>query len=64
MTLLADTAVEPPGPDFENLFFAGPKPDLQFSFGAASHVGRVRTQNEDHFAILRMRRNVDVMREV
>jgi len=35
--------------------------DLAFEFGAASHVGMCRAENQDHYAIVRRRRTQDLL---
>src|SRR5688572_27966329 len=47
---------------FGSKFFARPSPDVQIEFGAATHQGRVRTNNEDHYAVIRSRRTNEVLR--
>jgi protein phosphatase len=57
-----DTAVYPVMPEFADAFFA-PRPSaVPFAFGAASHVGNVRSQNEDRFAVFRLRRALELIR--
>ena len=57
-----DTITCAPVDQFAELLFARPRETFPISFGAASHVGRVRTRNEDHFAVVRLRRAVEIMR--
>jgi serine/threonine protein phosphatase PrpC len=57
-----DTITCAPVDQFADLLFARPRETFPISFGAASHVGRVRTRNEDHFAVVRLRRAVEIMR--
>lgn len=41
------------GRDFAAEFFVAPHAPINVEFGAASHVGLVRTGNEDHFGVFR-----------
>ncbi len=54
-----DTLVETPVEQFADTFFAPAEPALAVTFGAASHVGHRRSQNEDHFAVFRNRRSTE-----
>jgi protein phosphatase len=56
-----DTAVFPVAEEFADSFFAPARANIPISFGAASHVGKVRPRNEDHFAIFRRKRSNDVL---
>jgi protein phosphatase len=56
-----DTLVLAPPEQFADTFFASPNADLPIEFGAASHVGLVRSRNEDHFAVVRFRRDFEIM---
>lgn len=47
--------------DFADTFFSPSLEPFLVTFGAASDVGNVRERNEDQFAILRMRRELEVM---
>ncbi|QEG35937.1 PP2C family protein-serine/threonine phosphatase [Bythopirellula goksoeyrii] len=47
--------------EFAHRFFAPKEPALQYSFGAASHVGEVRPNNEDHFAVIQRRRSSELV---
>jgi len=49
------------GDDFAKRFFAPPSPSMQIEFGAASDVGKVRQNNEDHYAVVRRRRMNEVL---
>ena len=51
-----DTADYSPTQHFSEWFFAPVEASLPIEFGAASHVGNVRTRNEDHYAVFRLRR--------
>lgn len=51
-----DTADYSPTQRFAEWFFAHDEASLPIEFGAASHVGIVRTRNEDHYAVFRLRR--------
>jgi protein phosphatase len=42
-------------------FFAPAQPRVEIEFGAVSHPGRVRPNNEDHFLIQRHRRTLDML---
>jgi len=42
-------------------FFGPSAPAVRAEFGAISHPGKVRTSNEDHFAVVRRRRSRDVV---
>ncbi len=46
---------------FAERFFAPDKQRLQFAFGAATHVGKVRRRNEDHHAVVRNTRSREVL---
>jgi serine/threonine protein phosphatase PrpC len=49
-------------PVFADYFFAPAQNMLPIMIGAATHVGKVREQNEDNFGIFRFRRTVDLIR--
>jgi len=51
-----DTAEFEVAPEFSDKFFDASEHRLSFEFGAATHQGRVRPNNEDHYAIVRRRR--------
>ena len=57
----ADTALLSERQEFGDTFFAAPQSPLAATFGGASHVGRVRKQNEDHFAVIRRRRCIELL---
>jgi protein phosphatase len=42
--------------EFSDKFFDASEHRLDFEFGAATHQGRVRPNNEDHYAVVRRRR--------
>jgi protein phosphatase len=42
-------------------FFGPTQPPVRVEFGAVSHPGKVRPNNEDHFLVQRHRRTLDVM---
>src|SRR4051812_23785163 len=42
-------------------FFLPPPPPVRVEFGAMTHRGKVRLNNEDHFLILRLRRSLSVL---
>jgi serine/threonine protein phosphatase PrpC len=56
-----DTVSCAPVEQFAGTFFARPQETLPITFGAASHAGRVRSRNEDHFAVVRFRRAAEIM---
>jgi serine/threonine protein phosphatase PrpC len=58
---LSDTALEQPQLSFEDTFFAEDDVELALTFGAGSHVGLVRSRNEDQFAILRFLRLTEII---
>jgi serine/threonine protein phosphatase PrpC len=47
--------------DFVSRFFLPSLPPVRVEFGAMSHRGLVRPNNEDHFLILRLRRSLSVL---
>ena len=47
--------------EFGRDFFADDTPGLNVKVAAASHVGKVRRRNEDHYAVLRRRRGCEMM---
>ncbi len=47
--------------DFAEAFFAADTPGWVIEFGAATDIGRRRTRNEDHFAVFRLRRGVELL---
>jgi serine/threonine protein phosphatase PrpC len=57
-----ETADHLPEPAFAETFFAPTQSMLPVTIGATTHVGKVRDQNEDNFAIFRFRRTVDLVR--
>jgi serine/threonine protein phosphatase PrpC len=56
-----DTAVFVAGGQFTADFFDRRSPELRFEFGAATHTGNVRTNNEDHYAIVKRRRTSELI---
>lgn len=53
-----DTGIE----DFGSRFFAPQAPPVRVTFGAATHQGKVRPNNEDHYAIIQRTRSRKVLR--
>lgn len=47
--------------DFAGKFFAPDQPRFEVHFGAASHVGKVRATNDDHFAIVQRTRSQEML---
>jgi serine/threonine protein phosphatase PrpC len=45
----------------ENIYFGQPTPPVRVILGARSHTGKVRAANEDHYAVVRRRRERDVL---
>lgn len=58
---IEDTALYLPAQGFGETFFAPAGAALPIAFGAASYVGNVRSQNEDHFAVFRLRRTAELL---
>jgi serine/threonine protein phosphatase PrpC len=56
-----DTAEFIPGVQFSDEFFERQPQPLAFEFGAASHRGHVRTNNEDHYAVVRRHRTSELV---
>ena len=46
---------------FSDRFFDSSQQPLQFDFGAATHRGHVRPNNEDHYAVVRRRRTSELV---
>ena len=64
MDPLADTAEMYVSDDFENMgdkYFGPGVAQTRLSFGALSHVGKVRKKNEDHYGVVRRHRSRDVL---
>ncbi len=57
----ADTAEFHTAPGFADYFFAPESPALRVACGGATHTGRVRENNEDHFAVIRRTRTREVL---
>jgi len=60
----ADTQEMPSQTDLAYLaakYFGAPPTPMRLEFGARSHPGRVRTNNEDHYNVVRRRRTRDVL---
>jgi len=47
--------------DLASKFFLPPPPPVRAEFGALSHPGKVRPNNEDHYLVLRRRRSLEVL---
>src|SRR5580704_7082456 len=60
-TSLPNTAEYGPEQTFASQFFVGSAPPVFVQFGGATHVGRVRTNNEDHFAVIRRSRAQELL---
>jgi protein phosphatase len=57
-----ETAEYPPArPDLPARFFAPGLPPVRVEFGALSHPGKVRPNNEDHYLIQRLRRTLSML---
>jgi protein phosphatase len=56
-----DTADFIAGERFAEAFFARPHRPLAFTFGAATHPGLVRPNNEDHYAVVKRRRTSELL---
>ncbi len=51
-----------PGPDTAESHFLIPATDSALvQYGAATHQGKVRTRNEDHYAVVRRKRSRDIL---
>ncbi len=64
MDPLADTVDFNLATEFEKLFakhFGPTAPRTHFTFGALSHKGKVRVNNEDHYGVVRRHRSRDVL---
>jgi len=57
----ADTAEFSTAARFADHFFAAETPALRVTCGGATHTGRVRENNEDHFAVIRRTRTREVL---
>jgi protein phosphatase len=57
----ADTAEFSTAARFADYFFASETPALRVTSGGATHTGRVRENNEDHFAVIRRTRTREVL---
>lgn len=58
---LEDTQLELPACGFADRFFASDVESLPVEFGAATHPGKVRSCNEDQFAVLRHERSIETL---
>ncbi|MBX9788475.1 MAG: protein phosphatase 2C domain-containing protein [Pirellulales bacterium] len=56
-----DTVDDVAGARFAEKFFDPSTHRLQLDFGAATHTGNVRTNNEDHYAIVERRRTTELI---
>ena len=57
----ADTAEFPVGQDLLAKHFGPSPPPVCVNFGALSHTGLVRTNNEDHFLVIERRRSRSIL---
>jgi PPM family protein phosphatase len=58
---MKDTVLIRSEQDFAETFFAKESPPWMLEFGGASDIGKRRSRNEDHFAIFRFRRGVELL---
>jgi serine/threonine protein phosphatase PrpC len=56
-----DTVDFAPVQKFAEMFFSQSWKAVPIAFGAASHVGKVRSQNEDHFAVFKLQRTTELL---
>jgi protein phosphatase len=56
-----ETAEYEAAPEFSDKFFDAGEHHLRFEFGAATHQGHVRPNNEDHYAVVRRRRTSELI---
>lgn len=56
-----DTVIYLPDENFADKFFAPPSPAWQIEIGAATDVGKVRSNNEDSFAVVRRNRSSELL---
>ncbi len=56
-----DTLVLAPFQQFAETFFVQSETVVPIEFGASSHVGHVRSRNEDHFAVVQFRRDSEIL---
>jgi protein phosphatase len=56
-----ETLVFVPAENFTDDFFVPATPPVELAFGAATHVGRIRANNEDHYAVVRRNRSSEVL---
>jgi protein phosphatase len=56
-----DTADYEVAAEFSDKFFDASQHRLDFEFGAATHQGRVRPNNEDHYAVVRRHRTSELI---
>ena len=59
---LEDTTELIPASRFAEEFFAEPIVEFDVTFGAATHIGKVRSENQDHHAIFRSRRAIELIK--
>lgn len=57
-----DTVDVAAGEPFAKKFFAQSTHDLSIVFGAATHTGHVRANNEDHYVVLKRRRTTELIK--
>jgi protein phosphatase len=56
-----DTAEYIPAHEFADSFFAPYHVSIPMVFGAATHIGKVRSRNEDHFGVFKRQRETQVL---
>jgi len=58
---LEDTIDLIPAAQFSEEFFAHPSESFPVEFGAATHIGNVRSSNDDHYAVVSRRRSSELI---